>query len=569
MPANSNRPSRAALAMTLLLAGAAGYGCSEEVTALRVVITFSNTQLDQVALSGVVGGQFRFQGKRFPVPSRPLRSGDDVVIRNFPDSDDGKTLALSVHGMGKAEGQGSRTAQVIIRKGALVNATVHFGSKISDAGTYPNLPPREDGMAPREDGMATDKGCTVGTSTCDGKNILTCLAGEAGPVVAVKSCPLGCVPVQCRSLVPSNNLPTSLLGGSTVKWAPKAKLVTINTNTGTISDGTKAPHVFVKQAQPGPQIKALSFKSIFIPSGTTLQVTGDNALALVASGTIDVQGTIDASGKMNQPGPGGGQGGTFYTKAGGQAGGGNGCEKKIGLFGLYTLGGGAGGSHAGTGGTGGAGSLDTHSCPGGLPLNSYGSGDLVPLTAGSGGGRGGGGTPLAIAVGGGGGGGGAAMLVSGTAIIVGASTGVGGGVNVGGGGGGASVMTYRSGGGGGSGGGLLLEAPVVIINAGATLAANGGGGGGGSGNNFGAIWGKNGGLKQSQTQAGNPSAGGGTGGPGSGGSALNGGNGGGDLAGGGAGGAAGYIRVNTFTGIAVVEGVVSGDFRQGKVSVSP
>lgn len=577
---------RSALHLILLISLLVGLpGCSGDVTGVRVIITFSSIKPDQVAVTGVVSGQVRFKEKRFPVPARPLFSGDDVIFRNFPETDDGKVLTLTVQGLKKAVGLATSTAKVVVRKGNVVSVTVHLGPKNNDGGPK-DLGPKLDGqkkdkgkldgkgpdkMQPDlkkpDQGPLPDKGCTVGSKTCNGNDILSCVAGDGGPTLLVQKCPLGCVPVQCKSLLPSNGLPTNLLGSGTVKWQPTAKLVTINTSNGVISDGTTVPHVLVKQTAPGGQIMAIAFSSISVPMGTKVEVTGNNALALVASGSIEIKGIIDASAKAATPGPGGGEGGSYFANAGGAGPGGKGCELKTGFSGLYTLGGGGGGVHSGAGGAGGAGELSTYTCPGGSPSASYGKSNLVPLSGGSGGGRGG--TASSKDAASGGGGGGALMLVSGSEIIIGdGSSGVGG-INSGGGGGGASGSTYRGGGGGGAGGAILLEAPKVVLKLGATLAVNGGGGGGGSGTNFGAKAGLPGDMVAQPSLGGSASTGGGAGGNGAGGALMSGGMGSKAVAGGGGGGSAGIVRINTISGSANIKGSISGAMTQGKVQVTP
>lgn len=568
--------------LTLMLGGL--LSCSGDTTGVRVTVTFNTIQPDQVAVTGVVSGIVRFNQKRFPVPARPLNSGDDVVFRNFPDTDDGKVLTLTVQGLQKAVGLASTTAKVVISKGSVVNVTVHLGAKNKDGGLDkgPKLDGLKkdtgklDGKGPDkmpldlkqpDKGPVPDKGCTVGTKTCNGKNILSCVSSDGGPTLVVQKCPLGCVPVQCKSLLPSNGLPTNLLGSGTKKWQPTAKLVTINTTNGVFSDGTTVPHTFVKQTAPGPQIMAIAFSSISIPIGTMVEVVGTNALALAASGSIEIKGILNGSAKATTPGPGGGEGGSYFANAGGEGAGGKGCELKTGFSGLYTLGGGGGGVHAGAAGAGGAGQLSTYTCPGGSPAAAYGKSKLEPLTGGSGGGRGG--TSATNNVAEGGGGGGALMLISGTEIVIGDGINKVGGINAGGGGGGASGSTYRGGGGGGAGGSILLEAPKVTLHTGATLAVNGGGGGGGSGTNFGATAGQPGDMVANPSPGGSAGTGGGAGGMGAGGSLKSGGLGSTAVAGGGGGGSAGIVRINTLSGTATVNGSISGAMTQGSVSVTP
>jgi len=570
--------------LILLLSGLPG--CADDVTAVRLVITFSSIKPTQVSVTGKIGGQTRIKNERFPKPARALASGDDIVFRNFPDTDDGKVLNLTIKAFKNAIElkSAARVVKVVVRKGTEVSVTAHLGAQKKDGGVVDG--PRKDGpgkeAGPKPDlkrdmkkdvkvpdqALPADKGCKVGSKTCTNGNIVSCVATDSGPAKVVQKCPLGCVPVQCKSMVPSNGLPTNFLGSGTIHWAPTAKLVTVNTSNGSISDGTTAPHVFVSQKLPAPKIMAISFASIKIPMGTMVEVTGPNALVVVASGNIEIKGIINGSGKASTPGPGGGNGGSYYANPSGPGAGGKGSEVKTGFGGgLYTLGGGAGGVHAGAAGGGGTGKLSNYKAPGGSPAAPYGKSELSPLYGGSGGGRGGTSSSKGAAYGGGGGG--ALMLVSGTEIIIGDGTSGVGGINAGGGGGGASTTTYRGGGGGGSGGAILLEAPKITLKKGSTLAVNGGGGGGGAGTNFGAKAGQPGDMVYAPTPGGAASAGGGSGGKGAGGVLKTGGLGGGAVAGGGGGGSAGIIRINTFTGAATISGSISGAMTQGKVTVTP
>lgn len=299
---------------------------------------------------------------------------------------------------------------------------------------------------------------------------------------------------------------------------------------------------------PPPQIAAFHFDDIAIGSGATLRVTGARALALLGRGSIDVLGTIDASGangtagETNRPGmggaagPGGYEGGTFASGMGcpggngsgrgpgggtegecgatasrasdgdasgsGAGGGGGGCGAGGGAGGSFATSGqagapgasGADGSPGGNGpGTDGAEGAGCSFTPiGGVVTSTYGDDRLEPLYGGSGGGTGGfGGMGGFGGIGGNGGG-------------LGGSSGFAGGPGGGGGGGGAvllcsdseivvaggvSVRGGNAGTAGSGAGGEMGSRPILSLS-----GARGGGGGGGAGGSAGGSGGGSGGA---------------------------------------------------------------------------
>lgn len=577
-----------ALSLVALCCGGLSH-CTKQATALRLVITFSAIQLDQVSLTGRVSGTVRFTDKRFPHPPNTITSGQDIIIV-FPDEDHGKPIEISVLGKWKGKNQASAKVQSTLRQGELVIVTAHLGPDKKDGGVDAKLDGGQDmgkkdgrpdstgdGIFPADkprppDLSLPDYGCKLGTSFCQGDNIVTCSATEAGPAPVPRKCPLGCVvatTAKCRDLVPSNKIPPGFLSMGTQAFKPIKNPVTIDTTKPLITGATGQPvTTTVSQGTAGPTILVMAFSDISIPKGFTVKVTGDKALALVAKGKIEIAGTIEAMGAGVTGGPGGGAGSTSLSKSGeGACAGFSGkwAEVKGSFPIIYIVGGGGGACSGATGGKGGDGQFGTLVAAGGTGGVTLGNLTLVPLAGGSGGGAGGG--YKGYTGGNGGGGGGALQIVSAEAIIVGSTA--KGGINVGGAGGGASNSTYRGGGGGGSGGNLLLEAPVVEVKSGAVLAANGGGGGGGSGKISGAMPGSIGELNSSQTPYGTPSTQGGRGGYGGGGNVLTGELGSAYIAGGGGGGGAGIIRINTYTGSATVLGTISAKYTQGKVGATP
>jgi len=209
-------------------------------------------------------------------------------------------------------------------------------------------------------------------------------------------------------------------------------------------------------------IAVFAFSSISIGAAVMITASGTNPVALLSRGSIDLAGTINASGTNggNQDdgfggagGPGGGSGG-FGSGGSGQGPGGGGG-------GFGGLGNGSWGDGGSFGGQGAGWNPALTAAPTYGDLTAY-------LQGGSGGGASG--ANLFGSGAGGGGGGGAVELGSGVAITLEPTAGilVPGGV----GGGGQAINT-----GGGSGGGALLHAPTITFNGEPVVNAAGDGGG--------------------------------------------------------------------------------------------
>ncbi len=234
----------------------------------------------------------------------------------------------------------------------------------------------------------------------------------------------------------------------------------------------------------GSELFVLATAALRIDAGVALSVVGSRPLAIVATGSIEIEGLLSVSSDGATSGPGA-----------------DSCEGGFGLSGVDAGGGGGGGGYKGVGAIGGVIGGMSFPAVGGI---AWGSEDLIPLQGGCPGGAG------EDTLGDGGGGGGAVQLVSGTSIHVAGAVRASGGKGSGGfnGGGGGS--------GGGSGGAILLQAPTVISTPGLFVHGGGGGGGGGGGN---GDFGDNG-------ESGDSGGGGGLGGDGAGAGTSNGGTGG-------------------------------------------
>lgn len=260
-------------------------------------------------------------------------------------------------------------------------------------------------------------------------------------------------------------------------------------------------------------------RDLTIESGATLRAFGPRPLALIATGTLTVRGTIDVSSKRLSPTePGAGSRTCAHARTpvadtGGAAGG-------------------AGGSMAFDGGAGGDGDRDRDGggnvALGGLP----GATTTRPTTALVGGCHGQQGA-TGVDAGGSGGGGGGAVYLRGAMLTLASGSAIRAA-----GAGGERGLTEGGGGGGGSGGVILLET-LALVPDGILLAAGGGGGGGGDDNVDGDPGDDS--TSTDQVAAGGSMAGaggdGGDGGNSGVGEAANGANGGG----GGGGGSAGHV----------------------------
>ena len=241
-------------------------------------------------------------------------------------------------------------------------------------------------------------------------------------------------------------------------------------------DGAFTPTVDTELELPEDGI--FHFTNVTIPEGVTVRFDGTGPVTILASGDVEVAGTIDLSGSWSPPvgaagdgnvgddglpgfaGPGGFDGGLGGEPAEDR-------ENRLGGAGIGPGGGGGGVRSSSRKRSGAGGSFGTvgSSGFGVTPGETYGSEVLLPLVGGSGGGGGVGG-PAFHGSGGGGGGGAILIAASGTVTITGAILAVGGSSgDVAGSGIGAP-------GGGGSGGAIRIVANRISGNG--TLQATGG-----------------------------------------------------------------------------------------------
>jgi len=249
------------------------------------------------------------------------------------------------------------------------------------------------------------------------------------------------------------------LGDAELPVAP----ITIDTSAGTVMNGDAPVEglaiALVTQTDGGTPAMVISARTLTVPAGAEVVVTGSRPLAIVALDDLIVGGTIDASGNGGTAGPGADLA----------------CASGAGVAGMIRQTGidwgGTGGGGSGFGGAGAAAAdvSPAPSAPIDIPGGQVWGGASAPLLGGCSGGAGGVGFAGDPQPRGGGGGGGLA-LIGGRSVAI---TGI---VSVSGGGGAGGVTESAGGAGGGAGGKLVVQAWTVTISAG-RLTANGGGAG--------------------------------------------------------------------------------------------
>lgn len=327
--------------------------------------------------------------------------------------------------------------------------------------------------------------CRPSTTECQGNDLVVCSAAGKLPFTSTTTCPYGCdssaTPDVCKPpvLVPSNLYDTTVTAPAPANPCEIVTTQDISVAPSTINTDGLCTRIKT-QAGALPDICVIVRRNITFETGSTVTVTGSRALALVATGTMTLNGTVIGSASGTNGGPGSmifgiGLGGSATAlpddgeNTPGNAGGGGGG------FGMM---GGAGGDDSSPGFCN---NFTPPPCAvrGGFGM-VQGAISVVPLYAGSGGGVNSAksGSPRQGLPGGGGG---ALQLVGCTSMTI--ASGAAFAANGGGGEGGrpGSMSTLPgAGAGGGSGGAILLEAQSMSIGGTIQLFANGGGGGGGA-----------------------------------------------------------------------------------------
>jgi|GEM_PF-2021729 len=395
--------------------------------------------------------------------------------------------------------------------------------------------------------------CADGPATCQDGNLVQCAAD--GQSSQTTRCERGC---DGRTRTCNGTLVPANIPKDACSWTDFADTERTIEGETTLDTERDCPRV-IRQGSGLPDLCVLSFERLRIARGAVVSVTGERALVLLATGSMEIDGRLSVSARRTEPGVG--------SLDDGDGGGGNATgrvqegEEIDEWTNLPANAGGGGAGHATRGGVGGGApgqcGPSLRCAEAGEGGERYGADGLVPLQGGSIGGENSA-AEWSTRRGKGGGGGGALQLVAcqdlklGRGAIIDANGGGGEGGFAG-----AAEMdsdTPGAGAGGGSGGAILVQARVLSVDNGALLVANGGGGGGGATRTAAGANQMVAGANGQDGQLSEAAADGGKGAPGS----LPGGVGGGKdppgdggrarqttVAAGGGGGAAGRIRIET------------------------
>lgn len=305
--------------------------------------------------------------------------------------------------------------------------------------------------------------CDAGQTTCTNGEVQTCDAN--GAVTSSETCPLGCFESEprCRQLDPSNGFATYL---DMVPDPPDVDVTSsgqFDTGAGTLKVNAMpvdVPNFFVTAPTGGSAVRVFVVHDFHIAQNTSVYTIDSTsadgftgtALAIVATGTITIDGELDVQG------PGARADAACVGHPGHATD--NGTQVQVG---------GSGGGGFATAGGGGMGPANG-SAPGGAGGGTIGNATLVPLRGGCPAGgvtndNGPFSTYGTVS-------GGAVQLSAGRAIVVNGTLLLDGGTGY------PEQITAlgSSAYGGGSGGAILLEAPTVALGSEAKLLARGGGG---------------------------------------------------------------------------------------------
>lgn len=302
------------------------------------------------------------------------------------------------------------------------------------------------------------KACAANQTVCANGRVQTCDA--TGSVISSQACPLGCFENEprCRDIDPSNGLALYL-----DMVANPQDLTLSGTLDTSLDAGLPIPSFLVPAPVNGVPVRVVVARNVMLRDiDFDDRADGVPALAIVASGDIEVAGTVNIATSGSADFSSGGVGDTRQDAA-----------TPI----RHLSAGSGGGGHATAGGRGGG--VDNTSVAPGTPGAVSGTKALVPLRGGCGAGavfdeflnstvfpqrsnlRGGGAIQLSSRT---------KIRISGSIVANGSP-------------GETNTFTNASGTtayvfGGGAGGGILLEAPTVELGLGASLHVLGGGGGG-------------------------------------------------------------------------------------------
>jgi hypothetical protein len=333
------------------------------------------------------------------------------------------------------------------------------------------------GCAVGSDGSAACTACMPNASSCKA-DVLT-LCSPDGSAETTTTCVDGCDPALAlcvNAVLEPANLDRDACRN------PGGNDFDVQDHTTIDTDSDCA--MVVQQGDDLPPICVHKYKQIRVRADAVLEVTGKRALALIGTGAVRIEGTIDLSAHAAKAGAGAavsdaGVGQTAIGRA-----------KPSAMMTFIEAAANAAGGGGGFGVPGASGGDAPGDCGMMLPCAVAGQGGamfgvptLVPLQGGADGGNNSA-SELSTRRGDPGAGGGALELIACDELSLGATAILA--ANGGGGGGGNpgtaenTSDTPGGGTGGGSGGAILIQARTLTVQAGALLVANGGGGGGGA-----------------------------------------------------------------------------------------
>ena len=321
--------------------------------------------------------------------------------------------------------------------------------------------------------------CADGPAVCQDGNLVQC--APDGQSSQSTRCERGC---DDRTHTCNGTLVPANIPADACRWTDFADTERTIEGQTTLDTERDCPRV-IRQGSGLPDLCVLAFERLRIARDATVSVTGERALVLLATRSIEIDGRLSASARGTEAGAGSLDGGNGLGRnATGRVQQGEEVDE---WTNLPANAGGGGAGHATPGGLGGGApgqcGPNLRCAEAGEGGERYGTETLKPLQGGSIGGENSA-AEWSTRRGKGGGGGGALQLVACQELKLGRSAVID--ANGGGGEGGfpgAAEMdseTPGAGAGGGSGGAILVQARVLSVEAGALLVANGGGGGGGA-----------------------------------------------------------------------------------------
>ena len=204
-PRATPRWLQAAARCALVLAGVGGAGCRQAgqvietgLTGVELTVQYEGLLLDQLAVSGSVGGQAAFVAATLPDPARPLALDQETVVILLPEARQGAEVRVRVDGLVGGGLAGSGQAYVVLQARALVGLSITLGpgARCGDGLVQGHAEECDDGNDTSGDGCSSS--CFVETG-------YTCTRPTMGPSQCVHdgscdgACPGCCSGATCTA----------------------------------------------------------------------------------------------------------------------------------------------------------------------------------------------------------------------------------------------------------------------------------------------------------------------------------------------------------------------------------